>query len=138
MLPLDQAEIKHAGEQVTLIGYGASVALCLQAARDLERDGVSAEVVDMRSLRPLDMGPALGSIRKTNRAVMVDYAWQSYGPGAEIVSRIATEGFWDLEVPVQRVSGKETPLPYAANLEELSKPSVEEIVAAAKVTLQRQ
>lgn len=135
VLPLDQAEVKHPGSQVTLIGYGASVALCLQAARDLEHDGISAEVVDMRSLRPLDMGPALASIRKTNRAVVVDYAWQSYGPAAEIVARIMAEGFWDLETPVLRVAGKETPLPYAANLEELSKPNSDEVVAAAKQTL---
>lgn len=90
----------------------------------------------MRSLRPLDMGPALASVHKTNHAVVVDYAWQSYGPAAEIVARLMSEAFWDLESPVLRVSGKECPLPYAANLEELSKPSVEEIVAAAKQTLQ--
>jgi pyruvate dehydrogenase E1 component beta subunit len=135
LVPLDQADIKLDGNDVTLIGYGASVSLCLQAARELERDGVSAEVVDMRSLRPLDMAPALASVSKTNRAVVVDYAWQSYGPGAEIVSRLMSEAFWDLETPVLRVSGKECPLPYAANLEELSKPSVEEIVATAKRTL---
>jgi len=135
LVPLDQADIKQPGNDVTLIGYGASVSLCLQAARELERDGISAEVVDMRSLRPLDMGPALASIKKTNRAVVADYAWQSYGPAAEIVSRIMADGFWDLESPVQRVAGKETPLPYAANLEELSKPTVEEVVAAARKTL---
>jgi len=135
VLPLDQAEIKQAGSDLTLIGYGASVALCLQAARELEREGVSAEVVDMRSLRPLDMGPALASVKKTNHAIVVDYAWQSYGPAAEIVSRIMADGFWDLEAPVLRVAGKETPLPYAANLEELSKPSVDEIVASAKQSL---
>ncbi|HEY7838333.1 MAG TPA: alpha-ketoacid dehydrogenase subunit beta [Terriglobales bacterium] len=135
LVPLDQAEIKHDGSDVTLIGYGASVSLCLQAARELERGGVSAEVVDMRSLRPLDMAPALASVAKTNRAVVVDYAWQSYGPAAEIVSRLMSDAFWDLESPVLRVAGKESPLPYAANLEELSKPNVEEVVAAAKQTL---
>jgi len=135
LVPIDQADIKQAGDDVTLIGYGASVALCLQAARDLERDGISAEVVDMRALRPLDMGPALASLKKTNRAVVVDYAWQSYGPGAEIVARLMEQGFWDLETPVLRVAGKETPLPYAANLEELSKPNSDEVVAAAKQTL---
>jgi len=135
LVPIDQSEIKHAGSDVTLIGYGASVALCLQAARDLERDGISAEVVDLRVLRPLDMGPALASLHKTNRAVVVDYAWQSYGPAAEVVARIMNEGFWDLEAPVERVAGKETPLPYAANLEELTKPNSDEVVAAAKKTL---
>lgn len=137
LVPLDKAEIKHPGQDVSLIGYGASVALCLQAARDLEREGVSAEVVDMRTLRPLDMGPALASLKKTNRAVVVDYAWQSYGPAAEIVTRLSTDGFWDLEAPVQRVAGKETPLPYAANLEELSKPNSDEVVEAAKRTLKQ-
>ena len=136
LVSLDKADVKHAGENVTLIGYGASTDLCLRAARELERDGVSAEVIDMRSLRPLDMGPALTSVHKTNHAVVVDYAWQSYGPAAEIVARLMSEAFWDLESPVLRVSGKECPLPYAANLEELSKPSVEGIVAAAKQTLQ--
>ncbi|MGH9466153.1 MAG: alpha-ketoacid dehydrogenase subunit beta [Terriglobales bacterium] len=135
LVPLDQSEIKQAGSDVTLIGYGASVALCLQAARELARDGVSAEVVDTRALRPLDMSAALASVHKTNRAVVADYAWQSYGPSAEIVSRLMEEAFWDLESPVLRVTGKETPLPYAANLEELSKPNVGEIVAAAKKTL---
>ncbi|MGH9415378.1 MAG: alpha-ketoacid dehydrogenase subunit beta [Terriglobales bacterium] len=135
LVPLDQADIKQAGNDVTLIGYGASVALCLQAAHELERDGVSAEVVDMRALRPLDMSAALASVHKTNRAVVADYAWQSYGPSAEIVSRLMAEAFWDLDAPVLRVTGKETPLPYAANLEELSKPSVEEVVAAARQTL---
>lgn len=135
VIPLDQAEIKQPGDDVTLIGYGASVALCLQAARELERAGIGAEVVDMRSLRPLDMAPALASVHKTNRAVVVDYAWQSYGPAAEIVSRLMAEAFWDLETPVLRVAGKEAPLPYAANLEELSKPSVEEIITAVKTTL---
>ncbi len=135
LVPLDQADIKQAGNDVTLIGYGASVALCLQAAHELERDGVSAEVVDMRALRPLDMSAALASVHKTNRAVVADYAWQSYGPSAEIVSRLMAEAFWDLDAPVLRVTGKETPLPYATNLEELSKPSVEEVVAAARQTL---
>lgn len=135
LVPLDRGEIKHPGSDVTLIGYGASVALCLQAARDLERDGVSAEVVDLRCLRPLDMAPALLSVQKTNRAVVVEYAWQSYGPGAEIVARLMSEAFWDLDAPVTRVSGQEVPLPYAANLEELSKPQLEAVIAAAKSSL---
>ncbi len=135
LVPLDRGEVKHEGSDVSLIGYGASVALCLQAARDLEHDGVSAEVVDMRCLRPLDMGPALASVAKTNRAVVVEYAWQSYGPGAEIVARLMAEAFWNLDAPVTRVSGQEVPLPYAANLEELSKPQVADIVAQAKATL---
>jgi pyruvate dehydrogenase E1 component beta subunit len=135
LVPLDRGEVKHEGSDVTLIGYGASVALCLQAARDLEHDGVSAEVVDMRCLRPLDMGPALASVAKTNRAVVAEYAWQSYGPGAEIVARLMAEAFWNLDAPVTRVSGQEVPLPYAANLEELSKPQVADIVAQAKATL---
>jgi pyruvate dehydrogenase E1 component beta subunit len=135
LVTLEHADVKREGNDVTLIGYGASVALCLQAARELQRGGVSAEVVDMRILRPLDMGPALDSVRKTNRAVVAEYSWQSYGPGAEIVARIMSEAFWDLDAPVLRVSGKEAPLPYAANLEELSKPNVDEIVAAVKKTL---
>lgn len=135
LVPLDRGEVKHEGSDVTLIGYGASVALCLQAARDLEHDGISAEVVDMRCLRPLDMGPALASVAKTNRAVVAEYAWQSYGPGAEIVARLMAEAFWNLDAPVTRVSGQEVPLPYAANLEELSKPQVADIVAQAKATL---
>ncbi len=135
VVPLDQAEVKREGSDITLIGYGASVALCLQAARELEHDGVSAEVVDMRSIRPLDMRPALESIKKTNHALVVEYAWQSYGPGAEIVARLMAEGFWDLEAPVERVSGQEVPLPYAANLEELSKPQMDEIVGKAKQSL---
>jgi pyruvate dehydrogenase E1 component beta subunit len=135
LLPLDRGEIKRAGSDLTLIGYGASVALCLQAARELERGGISAEVVDVRALRPLDMSVALASVAKTNRAIVVEYAWQSFGPGAEIVARLMAEAFWDLEAPVLRVAGKEVPLPYAANLEELSKPSVDEIVEAAKKSM---
>ena len=135
LVPLDQAEIRREGGDVTLIGYGASVALCLQAARELEKSGVSAAVVDMRSLRPLDMAPAYASVERTNRAVVVEYAWQSFGPGAEIVARLMQDAFWHLESPVLRVGGKEPPLPYAAKLEELSKPQVEEVVEAAKKTL---
>ncbi len=132
LVPLDRADTKREGDDITLIGYGASVALCLQAARELERDGLSAAVIDMRCLRPLDMQPALASVAKTGRALIVEYAWQSYGPGAEIVARLMQDAFWDLDAPVGRVSGKETPLPYAANLEELSKPQLDEIVAKAK------
>lgn len=135
LVPLDRAEIKREGTDISLLGYGASVALCLQAARDLQSEGVSAEVVDMRCLRPLDMSAALASVAKTNRAVVVEYAWQSYGPGAEIVARLMAEAFWDLAAPVTRVSGQEVPLPYAANLEDLSKPQPEAILEAARAAL---
>lgn len=135
LVPLDRGEIKREGTDISLIGYGASVALCLQAARDLEAEGISAEVVDLRCLRPLDMSCAFTSVAKTNRAVVVEYAWQSYGPGAEIVARLMAEAFWDLAAPVTRVSGQEVPLPYASNLEDLSKPQPEAILEAARAAI---
>ena len=130
-LPLHRAAIRRRGEHISLITFGGTVPLCMDAAQRLEDLGVDAEVVDLRSLRPLDDATIINSVVRTHRAVVVDEGWRSVGISAEIAARIAEEAFGDLEAPVARVCSAEVPLPYAAHLEAAALPSVERIVAAA-------
>jgi len=104
----------------------------LKAAEDLEKDGIEAEVIDLRTLRPMDSATIVASVKKTGRLVTVEEGWKQSGVGAEIAARVMEEAFDWLDAPVARVSGKDVPMPYAANLEKLALPSVAEIVAAAK------
>jgi pyruvate dehydrogenase E1 component beta subunit len=104
----------------------------LDAAEQLSKQGIEAEIVDLRSLRPLDMGPVLESFKKTNRAVIVEEGWRSFGVGAEISARIYEEAFDYIDAPIQRVAQKEVPLPYNSHLEQLALPQVEDIIQAAK------
>lgn len=134
---LDRAAVRRAGEDVTLITYGGMLARTLEAAEALAQDGVSAEVIDLRTLRPLDEGTLLESVRRTHRVVVVDEGWRSGSLAAEVVARISEQAFYDLDAPPERVCTAEVPLPYAHDLEQAAMPQVPSIVAAARRTLGR-
>jgi pyruvate dehydrogenase E1 component beta subunit len=134
-VPIDLARTLREGKDVSLFGYGGGLHKTLKAAEALAAEGISAEVTDLRTLRPLDDGAIVGSVSKTRRAVVVDEGWRSGGISAEIASRIAEHAFWELDAPVERVCGAEVPMPYARHLEEAALPSVDEIVEAARRTL---
>jgi len=128
---LSKAAIRRPGEDVTLITYGGSVHKAMAAAVQLAADGVDAEVIDLRVLRPLDTDTLVESVSRTRRAVVIDEGWRSGGLSAEVAARLGEACFYDLDAPVQRVCGAEVPIPYPAHLERASVPQVEDIVAAA-------
>ncbi|MCL4292192.1 MAG: alpha-ketoacid dehydrogenase subunit beta [Acidimicrobiia bacterium] len=132
---IDHAAVRRPGRDVTLVGYGGMLARTLEAAEVLAADGIDAEVIDLRVLRPLDEPLIVGSVERTHRAVVVDEGWRSGSLSAEVVARIMEHAFWELEAPVRRVCSAEAPVPYAAHLEAAALPSVDGIVAAAKATL---
>ncbi|SFQ20263.1 2-oxoisovalerate dehydrogenase E1 component [Tranquillimonas alkanivorans] len=134
---LDRAAIRREGTDVTLITYGGSLWKTLEAAEELERDGISAEVVDLRSLRPLDDETIMGSLARTRRAVIVDEGWRSGSLSAEVSARITEQVFWHLDAPVGRVCSEEVPIPYPKHLEDAAIPQVPRIIAAAKAALGR-
>ena len=129
---LRHAAVRRQGTDVSLITYGGSLPKTLDAAEALAADGVSAEVIDLRVLRPLDWDTVLASVRRTHRAVIVDEGWHTLSLAGEISARIAEEAFFDLDAPVRRVCSVEVPIPYARHLELAALPSVERIVAAAE------
>ncbi|WP_184719635.1 pyruvate dehydrogenase complex E1 component subunit beta [Caulobacter sp.] len=137
VVPIGKAKIRREGSDVTLVAYSRMVGFALKAAEELEKEGISAEVVDLRTIRPMDHDTVLESVKKTNRLVTVEEGWGPMGVGAEIVSRITEFGFDYLDAPPLRVHQEDVPLPYAANLEVLSLPSVEKIVKAAKTVCYR-
>jgi pyruvate/2-oxoglutarate/acetoin dehydrogenase E1 component len=134
---IDRAAVRRAGKDVTLITYGGSLWKTLQAAQLLTQEGIEAEVIDLRTLRPLDDATILGSVAKPHRAVVVDEGWKSVGLSAEIVARILEGAFYDLDAPPARVCTREVPIPYAKHMEEAALPQVPGIVAAAKKVLGR-
>ena len=129
------ARVRLTGDQVSLITYGGSLPKALAAAAELADQGISAEVVDLRVLRPLDIDTIVASVRKTHRAVVVDEGWRSGSLAAEITARIVEQAFYDLDAPVARVCSEEVPIPYAKHLEDAALPQVPKIVAAARATL---
>ena len=131
-VPIDKAAIRREGKDVSLITYGGSLHKTLEAARALAGLGVDAEVLDLRTLRPLDEASIIASVSKTRRAVIVDEGWRSGGIAAEISARIMEQGFWSLDAPVARVCSAEVPIPYARHLEEAALPQVPAIIAAAQ------
>jgi pyruvate dehydrogenase E1 component beta subunit len=133
--PLDQAKVQRPGNDVTLITYSKMLEKSLVAADELAKDGIEVEIVDIRSLRPLDMGPILESFKKTNRAVIVEEGWRSYGVGAEVSARIYEQAFDYIDAPIQRVAQDEVPLPYNRTLEQMALPQVEDILQAVKEVL---
>jgi pyruvate dehydrogenase E1 component beta subunit len=137
VVPIGKAKIRREGSDVTLVAYSRMVGFALQAAEELAKEGISAEVVDLRTIRPLDHATVLESVKKTNRLVTVEEGWGPMGVGAEIVARITEFGFDYLDAPPLRVHQEDVPLPYAANLEALSLPSVPKIVKAAKTVCYR-
>jgi pyruvate dehydrogenase E1 component subunit beta len=137
VVPLGVAEIKREGNDVSIITHGKMIHVALQAAQKLEKDGVQAEVVDLRSLRPLDVEAITKSIAKTNRAVYLEEGWPFAGIGATIVSTIQEEAFDDLDAPVLRVTQADVPMPYAKSLEKAAKPSAERVIDACNRVLYR-
>ncbi|HLN49132.1 MAG TPA: alpha-ketoacid dehydrogenase subunit beta [Steroidobacteraceae bacterium] len=129
---IDYAAVRRQGTDLSLITYGGSLIKSLQAAAKLAEDGLSCEVIDLRSLRPLDDATFIASIAKTHRALIVDEAWKSGGLSAEISARIMEQAFYELDAPVCRVCGAEVPVPYAKHLEDAAIPQVDGIVAAAR------
>ena len=129
---IDRAAIRRAGRDVSLITYGGSLYKTLQAAEQLATNGIDAEVIDLRTLRPLDEETILNSVRKTRRAVIVDEGWRSGSLAAEIGMRIAEQAFYDLDAPPARVCTQEVPIPYAKHLEDAALPQVESIVQAVQ------
>jgi len=133
--PLDKAKIQRPGKDVTIVTYSKMLEISLKAAEQLSKDGVEVEIVDLRSLRPLDMEPVLESFKKTNRAVIVEEGWRSYGIGAEVASRIYEEAFDYVDAPIKRVAQTEVPLPYNRNLEQMALPQVDDVVKAVQEVL---
>ena len=137
VLPIGKAKIARAGNDVTIISWSMGMTYALKAAEELAGAGIDAEVIDLRTLKPMDSETIIASVQKTGRAVTVEEGWQQSGVGAEIAARIMEHAFDYLDAPVARVSGKDVPMPYAANLEKLALPSVAEIVEAAKAVCYR-
>ena len=129
---LDGARIHRPGRDVTLVTYGASLWRCVAAGEQLAADGIEAEIVDLRSLRPLDDATVLASLRRTRRVVIVDEGWRTGSLAAEIGMRIVEQGFYDLDAPIARVCTEEVPIPYPKHLEEAALPSPARIVAAVR------
>jgi len=130
--PIGVSKVQRQGDTVTLITYSKMVQACLQAADELAKDGIEAEIVDLRSLRPLDMGPVIDSFKRTNRAVVVEEGWRSYGVGAEVAARLYEEAFDYIDAPIRRVAQREVPLPYNRTLEQMALPQVEDVIEAVK------
>jgi pyruvate dehydrogenase E1 component beta subunit len=137
VLPIGKAKIARAGNDVTIIAWSMGMSYALKAAEELAEAGIDAEVIDLRTLKPMDTETIIASVQKTGRAVAVEEGWQQSGVGAEIAARITERAFDYLDAPIARVSGKEVPMPYAANLEKLALPSVAEVVEAAKAVCYR-
>jgi pyruvate dehydrogenase E1 component beta subunit len=132
IVPIGRARIARAGEHVTITTFSRMVKLAMQAAEELQKAGISAEIIDLRTLRPFDVETVVASVKKTNRIVAVEEGWPFAGIGSELAAIMMEECFDWLDAPVKRVAGKDVPLPYAANLERLAVPQVEDIVAAAR------
>lgn len=137
--PVDiaRAAVRRAGDDVSLITYGGSLGKTLKAAESLAEDDIEAEVIDLRTLRPLDTDAIVATVAKTRRAVVIDEGWRSVGLSAEISARITEGCFWQLDAPVERVCTAEVPIPYPQHLEQAALPQPAAIVAAAKATLGR-
>ena len=135
LVPIGKAEVKRPGRQVTLICYSKTVGLSLKAAEQLEQDGISAEVVDLRTVRPLDLETIFASVRKTHRAVVAEEGWRFAGAGAQVVDEIQSNVFDELDAPILRVTGADVPMPYNKHLERAAKVSADKIVAAARSVL---
>jgi len=135
LLPIGKSDVKRPGKDVTIVTYSKMVSISLKAAQQLADEGIDAEVIDLRSLRPLDMDPIYESFKKTNRAVIVEEGWRSFGIGSEVASRIYEECFDYVDAPIQRLAQKEAPLPYNAELERSATPNPNDVIAAVKAVL---
>jgi pyruvate dehydrogenase E1 component beta subunit len=138
VLPIGKARVVREGKDVTLVSYSIAVGLCLEAAEKLAEMGIEAEIIDLRSLRPLDTDTVIESVKKTNRVVTVEQAWPVCSIGSEIAARVALDAFDYLDAPPTKVNGKDVPMPYAANLEKLALPTVDDVIAAVKAVTYRE
>jgi pyruvate dehydrogenase E1 component beta subunit len=132
VLPIGKARIVKTGKDVTLVSYTIGVGVCLEAAKQLAEQGIDAEVIDLRTLRPLDTATVLASLKKTNRMVVVEEGWPTCSISSEIAAVAMEQGFDDLDAPVLRVTNVDVPLPYAANLEKMALITADQVIEAAK------
>jgi pyruvate dehydrogenase E1 component beta subunit len=137
LVPIGKAKVVQPGHEVTIVSWSMGMTYALKAAEELAKEGIAAEVIDLRTLRPMDTDTIVQSVMKTSRCVVVEEGWPQSGVAAEVSARIMERGFDYLDAPVARVSGKDVPMPYAANLEKLALPSVAEVVEAAKAVCYR-
>ena len=136
-VPIGRARIERAGSHVTITAFSLMVQVALAAADELAAEGIEAEVINLRSLRPLDTATIVDSVKKTNRLVSLEEGWPFVGIGSELAAQMMDHAFDHLDAPVARVAGEDVPMPYAANLEKLALPSPESVVRAAKQVLYR-
>ena len=134
-VPLGVSDVKRVGSDVTIITYGEGLLTSLDAAKSLAEEGIEAEIIDLRSLQPLDMGPVIESFKKTFRAVVVEFGHQTYGIGAEVVARLQEEAFDYIDAPIKRVAQYDVPAPYSGELERAALPNAERVIAAVKEIL---
>jgi pyruvate dehydrogenase E1 component beta subunit len=137
VLPIGKAKIAREGGDVTIVAWSMGMSYALKAADELAKENIAAEVIDLRTIRPMDTQTIVDSVKKTGRIVTIEEGWQQSGVGAEVAARVMEHAFDYLDAPVTRVSGKDVPMPYAANLEKLALPSVAEVIAAAKAVCYR-
>lgn len=135
LIPIGKSKIQREGSDVTIVTYSKMLDVSNKAADRLEKEGIQAEIIDLRSLRPLDMEPVFESFKKTNRAVIVEEGWRSYGVGSEVAARLYEGAFDYVDAPIKRVAQKEVPLPYNQALEQMALPQVEDVIAAVKEAL---
>ncbi len=136
LIPIGKSTVQRPGKDVTLVTYSKMLPVSLEACNTLAKEGIDVEVIDLRSLRPLDMDPVLESIRKTNRAVIVEEGWKSFGVGSEVSARIYENAFDDLDAPVRRVAQLEVPLPYNRTLEQSAIPQAADVIQAVREVVQ--
>jgi pyruvate dehydrogenase E1 component beta subunit len=132
IVPIGKARIARAGAHVTVVSFARGMVYALEAADELAKDGIEAEVIDLRTLRPLDLATVIESVKKTNRLVTVEEAWPVCSVGSEVCAQVAMQAFDYLDAPPAKVSGADVPMPYAANLEKLALPSAAQVIEAAK------
>jgi pyruvate dehydrogenase E1 component beta subunit len=137
LVPIGKARIAREGTDVTIVAWSMGMTYALKAAEALAKDGINAEVIDLRTLKPMDIDTIIESVKKTGRLVTVEEGWRQSGVGAEIAARAMEDGFDWLDAPVARVTGEDVPMPYAANLEKLALPSADKVVEAAKAVCYR-
>ncbi len=135
LLPIGKSKIQRQGKDVTIVTYSKMLEVSMKASDQLAKEGIETEIVDLRSLRPLDLDPVIESFKKTNRAVIVEEGWRSFGVGSEVASRIYEQAFDYVDAPIQRVAQKEVPLPYNRTLEQMALPQVDDVIKAVKEVL---
>jgi pyruvate dehydrogenase E1 component beta subunit len=138
LIPIGESDYKRRGKDVTVVAWGRMAVETVKAAKTLADEGLDIEIVDLRTLRPLDLSLALESIRKTNRAIVVEEGWRTAGLGAEIAASLQEQAFNYLDAPIARVAGLEVPMPYAKNLERATLPFAEDVATAVRAMMQKQ